>query len=166
MRTLRDCGCRLRGSRVEKDGLPVLVVVVVGLRDLRVGAGRCNIEQLAGGCQGVVVIKLEVLAFDFMQLQCPTWQARLGSTGVAWLDLLLLVLVSFESINVWRLRGWHSMIMRLLRIAWAGADLLLRLLLLPLLLLLYRGPAQPDTTRATGQSTEGRGGVSCWDCCC
>ena len=35
-----------------------------------------------------------------------------------------------------------------------GADLLLRLLLL----LLYRGPAQPDTTRATGQSTEGRGG--------
>ena len=50
------------------------------------------------------------------------------------------------------------MILRLLRIAWAGADLLLRLLLLPLLLLLYRGPAQPDTTRATGQSTEGRGG--------
>ena len=36
--------------------------------------------------------------------------------------------------------------------------LLLRLLLLPLLLLLNRGPAQPDTTRATGQSTEGRGG--------
>ena len=36
--------------------------------------------------------------------------------------------------------------------------LLLRLLLLLLLLLLYRGPAQPDTTRATGQSTEGRGG--------
>ena len=43
--------------------------------------------------------------------------------------------------------------------------LLLRLLLLPLLLLLNRGPAQPDTTRATRQSTEGRG-VSCWDCCC
>ena len=49
--------------------------------------------------------------------------------------------------------------LQLLRIARAGADLLLRLLLLlPLLLLLYRGPAQPDTTRATGQSTEGRGG--------
>ena len=55
--------------------------------------------------------------------------------------------------------------MHLLRIAWAGADLLLRLLL-PMLLVLRllvpmlrpQGPAQPDTTRATGQSTEGRGG--------
>ena len=35
------------------------------------------------------------------------------------------------------------------------ALLLLQPLLL-LLLLIYRGPAQPDTTRATGQSTEGR----------
>ena len=47
---------------------------------------------------------------------------------------------------------------RLMRADRSRSDLLLRLLLLPLLLLLYRGPAQPDTTRATGQSTEGRGG--------
>ena len=33
------------------------------------------------------------------------------------------------------------------------------MLLLQLLLLSYRGPVQPDTTRATGQSTEGRGGL-------
>ena len=55
---------------------------------------------------------------------------------------------------------------RLMRADRIRTDLLLRLLLLlPLLLLLYRGPAQPDTTRATRQSTEGRG-VNCWDCCC
>ena len=46
---------------------------------------------------------------------------------------------------------------RLMRADRIRTDLLLRLLL-PLLLLLYRGPTQPDTTRATGQSTEGRGG--------
>ena len=40
------------------------------------------------------------------------------------------------------------------------AWLLLKLLLLLRLLLLHdRGPVQPDTTRATGQSTEGRGGL-------
>ena len=44
------------------------------------------------------------------------------------------------------------------RIAGLRAMLLLHPLLLLLLLLIYRGPAQPDTTRATGQSTEGRGG--------
>jgi hypothetical protein len=44
-----------------------------------------------------------------------------------------------------------------LRVAGLRALLLLQPLLLPLLLLLNRGPAQPDTTRATGQSTEGRG---------
>ena len=45
-----------------------------------------------------------------------------------------------------------------LRIDGLRAMLLLQPLLLLLLLLIYRGPAQPDTTRATGQSTEGRGG--------
>ena len=45
-----------------------------------------------------------------------------------------------------------------LRVAGLRALLLLQPLLLLLLLLTYRGPAQPDTTRATGQSTEGRGG--------
>ena len=48
-----------------------------------------------------------------------------------------------------------------MRIAGVRARLLLQLLLLLLLLLLlrHRGPVQPDTTRATGQSTEGRGGL-------
>ena len=45
-----------------------------------------------------------------------------------------------------------------LRVGGVRARLLLQPLLLLLLLLLhYRGPVQPDTTRATGQSTEGRG---------
>ena len=65
-----------------------------------------------------------------------------------------------------RLRFVRLRFIRLRRNDRTRADLLLRLLLLLLLLLLlYRGPAQPDTTRATGQSTEGRG-VSCCDCCC
>ena len=57
-----------------------------------------------------------------------------------------------------RLRFIRQRFIRLRRIDRTRADLLLRLLLLLLMLLLYRGPAQPDTTRATGQSTEGRGG--------
>ena len=44
-----------------------------------------------------------------------------------------------------------------LRVGGLRARLLLQPLLLPLLLLHYRGPVRPDTTRATGQSTEGRG---------
>ena len=47
----------------------------------------------------------------------------------------------------------------MLRITRLRTRLLLQLLLLLLLLLRHRGSVQPDTTRATGQSTDGRGGL-------
>jgi hypothetical protein len=88
---------------------------------------------------------VEVFGRDVIGRDVELLSQRRGAGQLTRLRLLLRI--DFRRVRVRRLR-----IVRL------RARLLLHPLLLLLLLLLhYRGPVQPDTTRATGQSTEGRG---------
>ena len=125
-----DVGC-------EQLGLPVIVIQVVIIRTCCIGAGRCNVEQLTRRNTGLILGEVEQL----------TWLRVDGRTRLLCTRRLQLG------------RNRRLLLQRLMRLRVAGlrALLLLQPLLLPLLLLLNRGPAQPDTTRATGQSTEGRG---------
>ena len=86
---------------------------------------------------------VEVFGRDVIGRDVELLSQRRGAGQLTRLRLLLRI--DFRRVRVRRLR-----IVRL------RARLLLHPLLL-LLLLHYRGPVQPDTTRATGQSTEGRG---------
>ena len=95
----------------------------------------------------VIRCKVELLS----KRLCIGQLTRLGLARLRTRLLLRLLLREFVRLMRLRVGGLRA---RLL--------LLLQPLLLPLLLLHYRGPVRPDTTRATGQSTEGRGGLLQW----
>ena len=75
-------------------GFPVGVIVVVSIRRLRFGgAVRCNVEELASRCSGIVLSEIKVLANDARQRFVRLMLIRLMRSDRVRADLLLRLLL-------------------------------------------------------------------------
>ena len=94
MRTLDRWGRRYWSNCADQLGFPVGVIVVVSIRRLRLGgAVRCNVEELASRCSGIVLSEIKVLASDARQRFVRLMLVRLMRSDRIRADLLLRLLL-------------------------------------------------------------------------